>query len=98
MMSVLVNTDGQICIASDSDFKGMPVSVTFNPARRQLTLQMENGQEERLGTSGLSEINRLLHSTHSVRFMRIRKPGAPFSVQLPLYLRTEDVLDQAVAI
>jgi hypothetical protein len=90
MMSIVVNTHGQVCVASDNVYEGIPSSVSFDPDRRLLTLQFEDGRQERLGTAGLSEICRLLHKARSIRFMQIRKPDPSYQIQLPLYVRMEN--------
>ena len=97
MMSIVVNTNGQVCVASDDVFDGIPSAVRFNPDRRALTLEFENGREERLGTAGLNEICRLLHKTRSIRFMQIRKPDPSYQIHLPLYVRMDEDMCAAVA-
>jgi hypothetical protein len=98
MMSIVVNTNGQICIACDNVFEGIPSAISFNPMRRALTLQFDNGRQQKLGTAGLGDICRRLHKAHSIRFLQIRKPEPAYRIQLPLYVRMDEDLSYAVAI
>jgi hypothetical protein len=87
MMSIVVNKNNQVCIASDSVFEGVPSGVTFDPERRSLTLQFADGRQKRLGTSGMNDIYRTLHKVRFIRFMLLRQPEPTYNINLPLYIR-----------
>lgn len=90
MMSIVINRNNQICIASDSVFEGVPVGVTFNPDHRNLTLQFSDGRQKRLGTSGLDNIHCMLHKARFIRFMLLRQPEPTYNINLPLYIRMDE--------
>lgn len=98
MMSILVNTSGQVCVASDNHFAAMPEAMSFNPVRRVLTLMFDNGEQQELGTAGLSEISRLLNKVNSVRFMMLRPSGTSAHATLPLYVGMDNYTARAVAV
>lgn len=89
MMSIVINKNNQVCIASDSVFEGVPTGVTFDPERRSLTLQFADGRQKKLGTSGLNEIHRILHKVRFIRFMLLRQPEPSYNINLPLYIRMD---------
>ena len=89
MMSILVNANGQVCVASDNYFTAMPDAVSYSRLRRVLTLMFANGDEQELGTAGLTEISRLLTKVNSIRFMMLRPASAASHAVLPLYIRED---------
>lgn len=96
-MSLLVNTDGHICIACSAYFEGTPSCMHFNPDRQVLSLEFEDGREEPLGTAGQGEIRRLLHKAQTVQFLQLRESGYPCRVKLPLHIRLETQTAQAAS-
>ncbi len=98
MIGVAAGLDGRICIACDHSFRGRPVFLGFQPERRTLFLQFEDGRREDIGTSGVSQISALLHKTRTVRFLQIGAAGESRDMELPLYVQMDGVPPNAIAV
>lgn len=86
VMSVMVDDQGQVCVAHDLAYDGRPVALSYAVERRSLTLMLDNGRQEEIGSARLPEIERRLHHARHVRLLQLRKPsGAP--VEIPLHIQ-----------
>ena len=90
VMSVLVNREGKVCVVHDAYYEGRPVSLNYAPGRKSLTLVLDNGLQEHIGTAGLPEIARRLHHSRQVTLMQIRRPEPTQQLEVPLHIQIND--------
>lgn len=95
MMSLVVNTDGDICIASDADHPRVPVLVHLNVETRNVGLVFEDGSEITIGRAGQTEMYRHLRAANHVQYMQIRPMERPERLRLPLHVQIEEARNQA---
>jgi hypothetical protein len=87
VMSVLVSKDGRVCVAHDSYYEGNPVSLDYAPGRKSLTLVMDNGQRELIGSATLPEISHRLENAAHVLIMQICRPDAAQQCEIPVHIQ-----------
>lgn len=86
VMSVLVDREGRVCVAHDLCHDGRPVSLSYAPTRKSLTLILDNGQQEEIGSASLPEIARRLHHARHVRLLQLRSPASD-PLEVPLHIQ-----------
>jgi len=90
VMSAIINKEGTVCIAHDAYLDARPVGVVFKPETKSLTLELEDGSHERIGSASPLELIRRLHHSNSIKLTQLAHVEEARYMDLPLYIKLED--------